>query len=171
MVEASRLAKTMATQGGSGGESLKEVEEEGLAILVVCDTGSVGVSGRNYVLEGREVDGFFEDATKVVDYIVKYVIEPMEGKLIIFSKWIHYCLLLIDVRVKDIRDVREYVEDKEPWFRRGLGLNYTCTVTPCWEEMFQWPWSYLVRFDDVTRDSCTLLAEGTNVFVKRVSTL
>ena len=68
--------------------------------MVVCDTGSLDGSIGNYVLEeeGGEVDGFFEFATKVVEYGVRDVIEPMEGKFIIFSTWIPYWLLLTDER-------------------------------------------------------------------------
>ena len=60
----------------------------------------------------------------------------------------------------------EYVEDDATWSRRGLCLNCTCTLTPYWEEMFQWTWDYLVRSDNANRSSCTFLVELPNVFVK-----
>ena len=117
-------------QGGSEGEALKKAEGGGLTILVVCDTGSFDGSVENYVLEeeGGEVDGLFENEKNVVEYGVRDVSDPMEGKFIILSKWIPYCLLLTDVRVKHSRDMWEYVEDEVPWFRRELGLNFTFTV-------------------------------------------
>ena len=37
--------------------------------------------------------------------------EPMECEFIVFSKWILSWMILIDVRVKDSRDVWGYVED------------------------------------------------------------
>ena len=98
--------------------------------MVVCDTGSFDGSMGNYVLEeeGGEVDGLFENEKNVVGYGVRDVSDPMEGKFIILSKWIPYCLLLTDVRVKHSRDMWEYVEDEVPWLRRELGLNFTFTV-------------------------------------------
>ena len=50
------------------------MEEEGFTTLVVCDTGYMGESMGNYVLEeeGGEVDGFVEDETEVAEYGVRY---------------------------------------------------------------------------------------------------
>ena len=59
-----------------------------------------------------------------------------------------------------------YAEDEAHWFRRGLGLNCTCTADPYWEENFQWSWAYLFRPEDTTRSSYNFLVEGPNVFVK-----
>ena len=73
---------------------------------------------------------------KVVECGVRDVIETMNGEFIVLYKWIPSYLVLIHRKVKESRDLWAYVEDEALWFRRGLGLNCTCTVTPFWNKCF-----------------------------------
>ena len=62
---------------------------------------------------------FVEYSTKVVEYGVRGVSDPMEGDFIIFSKCIPSCILLLGVWINNNRDLWVYVEDKALWFRIG----------------------------------------------------
>ena len=64
-------------------------------MLVVCDKGYLGGSMGNYVLEeeGGEVNGLVDNESKVVEYGIRYMRDPMDGEFIIFSKDIPSCML------------------------------------------------------------------------------